>query len=474
MALADRRVRDGLAGPGVIRRAAPGDRACRAHRERKAPGRQRHRGPSRRNRQSVSHCPLQPGEILSGTQHAPIRACVRRITGASGKYRAHVAEGGETPVAASSMSYKPRWTTGPARPLVERLAWRVQCARSTTARMREHLDAFERHLAAARRSPRTVSTYVAVLSSLAAFTHAAGAAWPPTLRVITEFVARPRADGARRAAATVNQEVAAVRAFAGFARSHLDWEGDPTAGLAFVREAPHDPAVPSLDELRRLFVAASRGADGARDLAILAALSQAGLRVHELVTLDVEQLDLASATLVGVHGKGDTVHDLPLNERTVALLGAWLLERAARAAPAEPALFLSARGSRLSVRGVQRLLTRLRDGIGTTKRLTPHSLRHACATLALTLGADVAVVSQLLRHARLDTTRRYLHLVDTQRRAAVGRLAVAIPPELVAPSIDPAPATSLAAPNNVTPLRPSPPATLDVVQRGLDDASRAA
>ncbi len=166
-------------------------------------------------------------------------------------------------------------------------------------------------------------------------------------------------------------------------------------------------------------------------LAMLALLSQGGLRVHELVALDVRQVDAPSATLVGVAGKGGTIVDVPLNSETLALLADWLGERASVASEREPALFVSSRGRRMSIRSVQRRVENLRVAVGTAKHVTPHTFRHTAATLALTLGCDLATVGDMLRHADLNTTRRYVHLVDERRREAVRRLGGLIPRDVL-------------------------------------------
>ena len=70
--------------------------------------------------------------------------------------------------------------------------------------------------------------------------------------------------------------------------------------------------------------------------------------------------------------------------------------------------------------------------MGSAKQITPHTFRHSAATLALSLGSDLSTVAELLRHLDLNTTRKYVHLVDERRREAVRRLAVAIPPEILA------------------------------------------
>jgi site-specific recombinase XerD len=100
------------------------------------------------------------------------------------------------------------------------------------------------------------------------------------------------------------------------------------------------------------------------------------------------------------------------------------------AGPGEPALFTSRRRTRLSIRSVERLFEKLRAATGSKKHVTPHTARHTAATLALLGVSDVSDVGGLLRHADLNTTRRYLHLIDTRRRQVVRILSAAIPAEL--------------------------------------------
>jgi integrase/recombinase XerC len=303
--------------------------------------------------------------------------------------------------------------------------------------MREHLSAFRQHLEHRHRSKRTRDTYEAILASYFAFLvlESKGTRSPGARADVEAFLARPRRDGRARSAAGRNQELAALRAFMRFAERDLTLATDPTEGVPFVREPRRDPPVLSVPELRRLFTVAAARVDvpsvRARDLAVVALLSQSGLRVHELVGLDLAQFDLASATLVAVRGKGGTVHDLPLNAGTIALVSAWLTAREGMAVDGDPALFVSSRGRRISIRSVERLLVGFRVGMGTAKRVTPHTLRHSCATAALTLGTDLSTVAELLRHADLNTTRGYLHLVDERRRDAVRRLGSTIPRELL-------------------------------------------
>lgn len=337
--------------------------------------------------------------------------------------------------------------------------------------MRELLERFREHLARDR-APRTISTYVAVAAAF--FEHAAGRA---DRAAVEAFLGRPRGDGSPRSRATRNQELAALRALASFLVAEQAWAADPTAGLAFVREPPRDPHVLSTGEVRALFSTAATSSPPdlrTRNLAILAILSQVGLRVHELVGLDVAQVDLASATLVAVLGKGGTRHDLPLNAPALSLLTAWISERERLANPNEPALFVSRTGRRLSVRSEQYLVERLREACGTKKRITPHTFRHSAATLALGFGVDLATVADLLRHSDVNVTRRYyLHLVDERRRGAVERLATTVPAEVlptvsgISPANDVEPAATRIPVESQGDSSPSDPSCF---QRHLGDA----
>jgi integrase/recombinase XerC len=247
--------------------------------------------------------------------------------------------------------------------------------------MRDDLSAFLRHLGGYR-SPNTTKTYEATLVAFFRFAAARGVEGVPGRADVEAFLGRPRGDGARRAASSWNRALAALRAFVKFARRDVGWTVDPTEGIPFLREPERDPVFLTAFELRRLFQVVAASDDDlerARDTAIVALLAHAGLRVHELVALDFEQVDIATATLVGVQGKGGTLHALPLNAPTLALLGNWLAVRKDVAPEDGPALFVTPRGGRLSIRSVQRLLVRLRKAIGTAKKLTPHALRHVSA-----------------------------------------------------------------------------------------------
>ena len=284
----------------------------------------------------------------------------------------------------------------------------------------ECLDALERHLVASAARPQTVATYLRIGGLFLA--HSPGT--PPDRARVERFLARPRRTGAPAATATRNLEVLALRAL--FTSTG---GANPAADFSLKRPDRRDPDVPTASELAILFEQAALRPDRRRALAILAVLFGAGLRVHELVGLDLEQVDLGASSLIGVRGKAGTRFEVPLSPEVASLLQAWIAHHPARSGPLFPAARLEGRGS---VRSIQRLLARLRQDAGLSKRITPHSLRHAAATQAIARGISLPETAALLRHARVETTMGYVHLASDARRNAATRIAAAIPRSVLA------------------------------------------
>jgi integrase/recombinase XerC len=179
---------------------------------------------------------------------------------------------------------------------------------------------------------------------------------------------------------------------------------------------------------------------GRRDRAILELFYASGLRLSELVGLDVEDVNL-SARMVRVMGKGAKERIVPFNDATKKAVGAWLKDRAMLANSQRPTpkshkvrqaslqggrqgdpLFVNFRGSRLTGRSVQRLVARYVSVCSTRFGISPHALRHSFATHLLERGADLRAIQELLGHVQLSTTQRYTHvnaaqLLDVYRKA---------------------------------------------------------
>jgi site-specific recombinase XerD len=162
----------------------------------------------------------------------------------------------------------------------------------------------------------------------------------------------------------------------------------------------------------------------ARDRAIVVVVLYTGLRLAELVALDVEDVRISArkGLVVVRSGKRDAYREVPLNALVRQVLEDWLGERQARAAEGERALFMGRGGRRLSKRSVDDVVRRLGQDAGVT--LSAHVLRHTFLTRMVRQGSDLVLVAELAGHRRLETTRRYSLPSDADRLLAVERLQI--------------------------------------------------
>jgi len=219
--------------------------------------------------------------------------------------------------------------------------------------------------------------------------------------------------------ASAGRKLAAVRTFA----RHLRREGlidqDPGALVGTPKREQKIPAHLEVDEMTKLLETPDRSTPlGRRDRAILELFYASGLRLSELVGLDLEDVNLAGR-VVRVLGKGGKERIVPFNRAAGESLRAWLkdrerLETGVGGRRARHALFLNYRGSRLSTRSVDRLVRRHVAACSARFGISPHAIRHSFATHLLERGADLRAIQELLGHARLSTTQRYTHVNAAQ------------------------------------------------------------
>lgn len=184
------------------------------------------------------------------------------------------------------------------------------------------------------------------------------------------------------------------------------------------------PEVVYSDEMTELLdeIDVSRPA-GIRDRTMCELLYSAGLRVSELVALNVEDVVFSEQEIRVLHGKGEKTRIVLFG--TIAK--AWLLHYLEQARPlwvlnpGEKALFVNQTGTRLSVRSVQYLIHQLADKLAFEKHITPHTFRHSFATALLNGGADLRVVQELLGHTSLSTTQLYTHLTTEKLQTTYNR-----------------------------------------------------
>jgi integrase/recombinase XerC len=182
------------------------------------------------------------------------------------------------------------------------------------------------------------------------------------------------------------------------------------------------PRALSEEQQRRLLRMAERVS--ARDRAIVVMLLYTGLRLAELVALDLDDVRVSArkGLVIVRSGKGDAYRELPLNALVRQLVDEWLGERTRLAVEGERALFVGRSGRRLSKRSVDDVVRRLGQDAGVT--LSAHVLRHTFLTRMVRQGSDLVLVAELAGHRRLETTRRYSLPSDADRLLAVERLQI--------------------------------------------------
>jgi integrase/recombinase XerC len=245
---------------------------------------------------------------------------------------------------------------------------------------------------------------------------------PAHLQLVTirAFMAELYRQGQARA--SVARKISALRTFGRYLRREGWIEGDPAGLAATPRREQRVPAHLSVDEMAKLLEVPDTSEPlGRRDRAILELFYASGLRLSELVGLDLDDVNL-SARMVRVMGKGAKERLVPFNESAKKAIAAWLKDRALLRIPTAEPLFVNFRGSRLTGRSVQRLVAHYVAMCSTRFGISPHALRHSFATHLLERGADLRAIQELLGHVQLSTTQRYTHvnaaqLLDVYRKA---------------------------------------------------------
>jgi integrase/recombinase XerC len=297
-------------------------------------------------------------------------------------------------------------------------------------------------------SAHTVAAYESDLTQFLAFAashlNTTLAALKPShveLGTVRAFMADLYRQGHARA--SVARKLSALRAFGRYLRREGWIEVDPAALAVAPKREQKVPAHLSVAEMSRLLDMPDGSTPlGRRDRAILELFYASGLRLSELVGLDLEEVNLR-ARMVRVMGKGAKERVVPFNTAAERSLRAWLGDRtslradgATRAArrdtpiaqgprpraPSPEPLFVNFRGARLTGRSVQRLVARYVSACSTRFGISPHALRHSFATHLLERGADLRAIQELLGHVQLSTTQRYTHvnaaqLLDVYRKA---------------------------------------------------------
>jgi integrase/recombinase XerC len=283
------------------------------------------------------------------------------------------------------------------------------------------IDRFLRFMTAERgASPLTVKSYREDLLQLEEFLAASDCRLPADASsvILRRFAGGLHAAG--YAPSTVARKIASMRSFYAFGQREGWVRTNPAKPIRSPKRNRKLPKFLTGDEICRLLATPKPAASGGlRDRAILEVMYSAGVRVQELVNLDDGDLDLRGGT-IRVRGKGRRERMGVVGSHAQKALREWLSVRprgagepASKAGRGQP-LFTNRFGTRLSVRGVARLLEKHLAAAGLGRRASPHTLRHSFATHLLDAGADIRSVQELLGHKSLVTTQIYTHVTTTR------------------------------------------------------------
>lgn len=272
--------------------------------------------------------------------------------------------------------------------------------------MKEYIDRFLRHLGTERgASEHTIRSYRKDLETFSEYTQSQAEAVDMT--DIRGYIAAQMNSGLSKS--TVSRRLASVRSFFKF----LHREGIIRSNPARMVSSPKLPKLlPKLLTVDDVFSLVEKpegiGFGPVRDRAILELLYSSGLRVSELSGLNADDLNIREG-LVKVRGKGKKERLVPVGKKATEALKAYLIERVLLKKK-DKALFLNRRCTRLTDRGVRRIVVKYARAILLNGRIGPHTLRHTFATHLLQGGADLRVIQELLGHSSLSTTQKYTHL----------------------------------------------------------------
>jgi integrase/recombinase XerC len=214
----------------------------------------------------------------------------------------------------------------------------------------------------------------------------------------------------RLSRASIARHLSALRSFFKFLMREGTVDANPARAVATPRKEKHLPAVLQVTDIALLIEQPDAELPlGIRDRAWLELLYASGLRISELVGIDIDDLELR-ARLVKVRGKGSKERIVPFGTKAADAIRAWLPLRECH--DEEQPLFVNYRGHRITARSVRRLFDGYVRDAALRAGVSPHTMRHSFATHLLNAGADLRSIQELLGHASLSTTQKYTHLAD--------------------------------------------------------------
>jgi integrase/recombinase XerC len=217
---------------------------------------------------------------------------------------------------------------------------------------------------------------------------------------------------------SLQRELSAIRSFLSFLVKRHQIPDNSARGVRPPKSPRKLPALLDADQMTGLLEGEQDDELEIRDVAMWELFYSSGLRLSELVSLEIQDLDLNAGTVLVRHGKGQKSRIVPVGRCARQAIERWLTFRSGYAHIGEKALFVSKRGNRIAGRTVQLRLERWQRKLGLPEHVHPHMLRHSFASHILESSGDLRAVQELLGHANLSTTQIYTHL-DFQHLAAV-------------------------------------------------------
>jgi integrase/recombinase XerC len=280
------------------------------------------------------------------------------------------------------------------------------------------LDAFFQYLTSEKRySPHTIKNYQRDLHHFLDYcqTHDLGRWADVDNHFMRTYVATRHRKGL--GGRSLQRELSAIRSFFHFLSREGEVKSNPVTGISAPKTARKLPTPLDVDEMSQLLNLSHDTPMAMRDWAMMELMYSAGLRLAELVSLNIDSIDLADDS-VPVTGKGAKTRIVPIGRFAKQSLQQWLTERSKLANSDETALFVSNRGTRISVRTVQQRMKHWGIVQGVDTPVHPHRLRHSFASHLLESSGDLRAVQELLGHADISTTQIYTH-IDFQHLAKV-------------------------------------------------------
>jgi integrase/recombinase XerC len=276
--------------------------------------------------------------------------------------------------------------------------------------LQDWIERFISHLSAERNlSPHTASNYARDLASLRQYCEQQKLDDWDQLDVhhVRAFAAARHRQGL--APASIQRQLAGIRSFYNYLAREDVTRKNPAVGVRAPKSPKRLPKTLDADQMARLLQIKPQMPEDIRDQAIMELLYSSGLRLAELISLRLHDIDTGDAT-VRVTGKGQKTRIVPVGRQALAAVTAWLKVRTQLAKPEETALFVGPKGRRLSPRSLQARLKKWGQAQGLQQGVHPHLFRHSFASHLLESSGDLRAVQELLGHANISTTQIYTHL----------------------------------------------------------------